>query len=104
MSGEPKTNLVIEWLQECYMLLESGEEDRIPRSLNYQSPLGTLTDDYIDRMVEAIEAEFVYELEKYPAYHFKNADGATAPPEFTRLKPESRRALVEGLHQILYPR
>ena len=102
MSGELKTLLVIEWLQECYLLMESGEEERIPRYLDFHSRAGVLTDDYVDRVVEAIEAEFVHELTQYPEYHFRNADGATTPPEFTRLSKEARRAMVEGLHKILY--
>ncbi|MCR4307100.1 MAG: hypothetical protein NUV80_00910 [Candidatus Berkelbacteria bacterium] len=103
MSQDPTTKLVTEWLQDCYLLLESGEEERIERNLNYQSPMGVLTDDYVDRVIEAIDKEFVYELEKYPEYHAKNADGANYPPEFWRLSPESRRAVVEGIHKILFP-
>lgn len=98
---EQKTKAVIDWLQLCYEFLEAGEEGKIPSNLFYQSRRGVLTDDYVDRMIAKIDGEFVYELTKYPEYHYRNADGANTPPEFHRLGRNARRALVEGLDRAL---
>ncbi len=100
-SEKEQTKAVIAWLQLCYEKLEQGREDEIPSDPFYESERGPITDDYVNRVVEVTEGEFVYELEKNPAYHFRNADGATTPPEFTRLGPRGRRALVEGLDRVL---
>lgn len=95
---------VIAWLQFCYEMLEAGQEDRIPYDPFYKSsrfPEGVITDDYVERVVKVIEAEFVFELIRYPAYHFQHADGATVPPEFTRLSSQGRRAMVQGLDRLI---
>jgi len=96
-----KTVAVIKWLQECFALLQSGDEDKIPANLFYKSSRGIITDDYVDRMIAKIDSEFEFELEKYPTYHYRNADGATIPPDFHRLSTKSRRALVEGLDRCM---
>ena len=101
MNDKEKTAAVIAWLEECFQHLEAGEEERIPSNLFYKSTRGILTDDYVDRMVDKIEAEFVHELTAYPAYHFRNAHGATKPPDFHRLSRNARRAMVEGLDRVL---
>ena len=101
MNDSEKTAAVIKWLQECYDWMEAGEEEKISPNLAYKSTRGVLTDDYVDRIIAKIEFEFEFELDKYPGYHFQNADGANAPPEFTRLSPSARRALVEGLDRAL---
>lgn len=94
-----KTDAVIAWLQECFLFKEQGKS--LPQNFNYKSTRGVLTDEYVERLVARIEAEFVYELDKYPDYHYRNADGANAPPRFTDLSPADKRALVEGLDRAL---
>jgi hypothetical protein len=101
LTDAEKTERVIAWLQTCFELMEAGKEDQIPANFHYESERGQLTDDYVDRIIVKIDDEFVYELEKYPDYHFRNADGANVPPEFHRLGSKARRALVEGLDRAL---
>lgn len=99
-----KVKEVIAWLQHCFEMLESGQEDQISYDIFYRSPKfanGIIPDDYTNRIIKTIEAEFVYELARYPGYHFQHADGATHPPEFTRLSMQGRRSLVQGLDKIL---
>lgn len=99
MSVSKKTEEVISWLQECFLLKEAGRP--LPRNFNYKSKKGILTDEYVERLVAKVEAEFVYELDKYPDYHYRNADGANAPPRFTEMSLEDKRSMVEGLDRIL---
>lgn len=94
-----KTALVIKWLQECFVVKEAGRQ--IPRNLNYKSRRGILTDEYVERLVAVIEEEFIFELEKYPDYHYRNANGANTPPGFTKMSFEDKRAMVEGLDRVL---
>lgn len=103
-----ETDEVIAFLQFCYECVEEGREDKIPYDPFYKSPRakdGILTDDYADRLISAIEDEFVHELKRYPDYHFKNADGAVIPPDFHRLSPNGRRAMAQGLDKLIckYP-
>lgn len=86
------TNELTAWLQQCYELLDSGNEGRIPSDPFFDSGM---TDAQVDTVIAAIDEEFVTELGSFPSYH-RNRSGANALPEFHRLSPSARRAMVEG--------
>lgn len=92
----------IAYLQDVLEKLDRDEEHLILSDPFYQRANGKppLTDEVVDKVIEAIEAEFAFELGNYPGYH-RNRSGATDPPEFTRLSPSARRAVAEGLDAIL---
>jgi hypothetical protein len=91
-----------DWIQHCYQLLEAGEEDRIISDPWYQRSDGRppLSDEQIDRVIEALDKEYEYELGTYPGYH-RNRSGANALPEFHRMSARARRAMVEGIDRII---
>jgi len=93
---------VTAWLQHCYELLEAGDQDRILSDPWYERADGRppLTDDEVDAVVSALDQEYEYELGTYPEYH-RNRSGANALPEFHRLSPRARRAMVEGIDRIV---
>lgn len=93
---------VIAYLQDCFEKLDRGDEDMILGDPFYQRSGGKppLSDEEIDRVVAAIDAEFTQELGSHPDYH-RNRSGANASPAFDRLAPRARRAMVEGLDAIL---
>lgn len=93
---------VIAYLQTCYEQMERGEEDHILGDPFYQRAGGKpmLTDEEVDKVVAAIDAEFATEIGQYPGYH-RNRSGATHTPDFHRLSARARRAMVEGLDAIL---
>lgn len=78
------------WLQHCFDQLEKGDE-------LYADPFfdSGISDERVDAIIEALDAEYAFELGTYPTYH-RNRSGANAPPEFHRLSPQGRRALVDG--------
>jgi hypothetical protein len=90
------------WIQHCYDLLEAGQEDHILSDPWYQRPGGRpmLTDDEVDKVIAELDKEYEVELGTYPGYH-RNRSGANALPEFHRLSPRARRALVEGCDRII---
>ena len=96
------TNEVTAWLQQCFDLLEAGQEDRIPSDPWYTRATGRpiLTDYLVDGMILALDAEYDMEIGTYPGYH-RNRSGANARTGFDRLAPRARRALVEGLDRIV---
>lgn len=93
---------VIAYLQDCLEKLERGEEDMILGDPFYRRADGKppLTAPDIDRVIAAIDEEFTHEMGTYSGYH-RNRSGATATPDFHRLSPRARRAVVEGLDAIL---
>jgi hypothetical protein len=93
---------VTEWIQRCYELLDAGDEDRILSDPFYERANGKppLTDDEIDAVIKALDDEYAHELGTYPGYH-RNRSGATALPEFHRMSPRARRAMVEGIDRIV---
>jgi len=93
---------VTAWLQHCYELLEAGDEDRILSDPWYERADGAppLTDDEVDAVIDALDQEYEYELGTYPEYH-RNRSGANSLPEFRRLSPRARRAMVEGIDRIV---
>ncbi|HZT06028.1 MAG TPA: hypothetical protein VFC51_03290 [Chloroflexota bacterium] len=93
---------VTDWLQHCFDLLESGNEDRIMSDPWYRrdGDRPPLSDEQVDAVVEALDKEYEYELGTYPGYH-RNRSGANALPEFRRLSPRARRAMVEGIDRIV---
>jgi len=93
---------VIAYLQDCLDKLERGEEDMILGDPFYQRADGKppFSDEDVDRVIAALDEEFGHEIGTYPGYH-RNRSGANATPDFHRLSPRARRALVEGLDAIL---
>ncbi len=89
------TVAITAWLQHCYELLEDGREDEILSDPFYVPATGPLSDELVDQLVGALDAEYAYEIEKYPTHH-KTRSGAETTPDFWRLGPRARRALVEG--------
>jgi hypothetical protein len=81
-----------EFLQHCFALLEDGREDQILSDPFFDSGI---SDEQVDAVIAALDAEYEHELGTYPGYH-RNRSGANALPEFHRLSPRGRRALVEG--------
>jgi hypothetical protein len=98
----PYTLEFTEWIQHCFEMLNSGQEDRIISDPWYQRTDGRppLTDEQVDTVIEALDKEYEYELGTYPGYH-RNRSGANALPEFRRLSPRARRAMVEGIDRII---
>jgi hypothetical protein len=98
----PYTLEFTDWIQHCYDLLEAGQEDRIISDPWYTRPSGRpmLTDEEIDKVISELDREYEVELGTYPGYH-RNRSGANALPEFHRLSPRARRALVEGCDRII---
>ena len=98
----PYTLEFTDWIQQCYELLEAGAEDRIFSDPFYERTDGrpTLTDEEIDAVINALDQEYAYELGTYPGYH-RNRSGANALPEFNRMSPRARRAMVEGIDRIV---
>ncbi len=98
----PYTLEFTDWIQHCYELLEAGEEDRIMSDPFYERADGKpqLTDEEIDAVIAALDQEYAYELGTYPGYH-RNRSGANSLPEFNRMSPRARRAMVEGIDRII---
>src|ERR1044071_6617902 len=98
----PYTLELTDWIQHCYELMDAGEEDRIISDPWYERSDGRepLTDEQIDAVIEALDKEYEYELGTYPGYH-RNRSGANALPEFRRMSPRARRAMVEGIDRII---
>ena len=92
----------IAWLQSCFEKLEAGQEELILSEPFYARADGKppLTDEDVDKIIEGLDAEFAFEIGSYPGYH-RNRSGATHVPQFDRLSPSARRALVEGIDGIL---
>jgi hypothetical protein len=93
---------VIAFMQDCFDKLERGEEDQILADPFFERPRGKppLTDEEIDGIISAIDSEFTHEITNYLDYH-RNRSGANAAPEFARMSPRSRRAMVEGIEAIM---
>jgi len=98
----PYTLEFTDWIQHCYDLVEAGEEDRIISDPWYERAEGRdpLTEEQIDAVIDALDKEYEYELGTYPGYH-RNRSGANALPEFHRMSPRARRAMVEGIDRII---
>ena len=95
---QERTADFIEWLQFCFECKRDGRD--IPRNINYRSKRGVLTDEYVERVVANIEAEFEYELATFSTYHY-NRSGALHPPRFTEMSMMDKRAMVEGIDRVL---
>ena len=93
---------VITFMQECFDKLERGEENLILADPYFERPGGKppLTDDEIERIIAAIDSEFAHEISNYLDYH-RNRSGANYAPEFSRMSPRGRRAMVEGIEAIM---
>ncbi len=93
---------VIGFMQDCFDKLERGEEDMILADPFFERPNGKppLTDEEVDRVIAAIDSEFAHEINNYLDYH-RNRSGANSPPEFSRMSPRARRAMVEGIEAIM---
>lgn len=91
-----------DYLQQCYLLLDAGQEDHILADPFYVRADGRapLTDAQVDAVIAALDHEYEVELGTYPGYH-RNRSGANALPEFHRLSPRARRAMVEGIDRIV---
>lgn len=97
----PFTLELTAWIQHCYDLLEAGEEKHILADPWYQRADGKppFTDEQINAIITALDAEYESELGSFPDYH-RNRSGCNALPEFHRLSAAGRRALVEGIDRI----
>lgn len=84
------------WIQHCFDCLEAGQEDRILSDPFFNSGI---SDEQVDAVITALDAEYEHELGTYPGYH-RNRSGCNALPEFHRLSARGRRALVEGCLRI----
>ena len=98
----PYTCAVTDYLQHVFELLEAGAEDRFMSDPWFQRTDGLppLSDEDVDRVIEAIDAEFATELRFYASYHLQRS-GATTTPDFQRLSSRARRAVAEGLDAIV---
>jgi len=93
---------ITDYLQHVFDLMETGDEDRIMGDPWFQRAEGlpALTDEDVDRVIEALDSEFETEIRHYASYHL-NHSGANFTPDFHRLSPRARRAVVEGLDAII---
>ncbi|SRR5581483_1757284 len=90
---------VTDYLQDCFEKLESGTEQAILRDpLAIRDP--ALTDEEVDKVIAALDAEYDHEMEYSYSYH-RTRSGATLKTEFHRLGPDARRAMVEGLDYLI---
>ncbi|MEA2639153.1 MAG: hypothetical protein QOF51_547 [Chloroflexota bacterium] len=98
----PYTCEITDYLQHAFELLDAGDEDRIIGDpwFTRDDGLPPLSDEDVDRVIAAIDSEFETEIRIYASYHL-NHSGANWVPEFNRLSPRARRAVVEGLDAIL---
>lgn len=88
------------FLQAVFYKLETGNEKAIQSSATYKAQGPKLTDKDVDRVIEALDAEYDMEMLKYPSYHWDHAQAKTTP-DFFRLGKRARRAVVEGVRQII---
>lgn len=93
---------VVAFMQDCFAKMDRGEEDMILADPYFERPGGKppLTDEEIDRIITAIDSEFTHEITNYLDYH-RNRSGANTAPEFARMSPTARRAMVEGIEAIM---
>jgi len=92
---------VVDYLQDVLEKLDAGMESHILADPFYERVDGKppFTDEQVDKVIDAIDAEFAVEISLYPGYH-KGRSGANTTPDFWRLGPSARRAVVEGLDAI----
>ena len=88
------------WLQFCLEKLQAGRENDIPLDPFHNSKRRIMTSEYIDKVIEVIDAEFEYEETRFSQFHQQHS-GSSKPPNFARLKERGRRAMVQGIDRIL---
>jgi len=91
----------ITWLHEVWSLIEEG---RLVQPDPFYSRTALLTPEVVGAVIADMEALFVKELEKYPAYH-RSAQGISAseylvPPGFDKLSQGEQLAVVQGIDKI----
>lgn len=91
----------MDYLHEVLGMMESGQADRLVPDPFYRSRNwdGVIPEERIDRLIEALDAEFAVEIGNHPQYH-RNRSGATHTPDFCRLTATQRRAVAEELDRI----
>ena len=95
------TARTISWLHDVWLLIEQGRPVQ-PDPFWHRNEL--LTPEVVKAVIDDIEALFIKELEKYPAYH-RQAQGISAseylvPPGFDKLKHPEQLAVVQGIDKI----
>ena len=91
---------IIDYLGQCFDLMEAGKDIMGDAFYARSGERPPLTDEEVDRVIAAIDAEYAFEIGTYPGYH-RNRSGSNAIADFSRLNPQNRRAMVEGLDSIL---
>ena len=91
---------IMAWLTFCLDKLQQGRENEIPLDPFYKSKRRKLTDDYINRIIQAIDYEFEYEAIRFSSYHLQYS-GSAKPPDFSKLSKRGRRATVQGIDKLL---
>lgn len=95
------TTETIEWLHQVWSLNEQGQSVQ-PDPFYERNE--KLTPEVIDDVISKIEGIFIFELERYPAYH-NNAQGISAGeklavPGFDKYPREQKLAIVQGIDKI----
>lgn len=60
----------------------------------------TVTDEKANLLIDVIDSAFTNEITKYPEY-WANRKQVDAPPQFSRLELDARKALAEDLRRVL---
>lgn len=92
----------IEYIGNCFDLLEDGREDEIFCDPFYVRDENReyISDEKVDEVINAIDAEYTYEIGTYPSYH-RNRSNSNATADFSRLSKSARRGMVEGIDRII---
>ena len=91
----------IAWLHEVWSLVEEG---RLVQVDPFYPRNDLLTPEVVKAVIDDMEALFVSELKKFPAYH-RNAQGISAseyliPPGFDKMAAGEQLAVVQGIDKI----
>ena len=76
-------------LASAYLLLESGQVDRLNADLYYERPGGKppFTNAAIDRLIEALDEEFGSEIDRFPEYHKRRSGAPRKTDWYRRVRP-----------------
>ena len=91
----------IAWLHDVWSLIEEGRPVQPDPFYPRNAVLGP---EVVKAVIDDMEALFVKELERYPAYH-RQAQGISAseyliPPGFDKMAAGEQLAVVQGIDRI----
>lgn len=101
---EEQTKCTAEIIAYLHQVWLDGEEGRPIQANPFYSRAKLITPAIVEMVIRSLEDIFLFELEKYRAYH-NNAQGISAgeiliPPGFDKLPFEQQFAVVERIDEI----